>query len=38
LEPGAEVVIVVQTPYWYGIETEDGEHGWINHSQLESLP
>jgi hypothetical protein len=38
LEAGAEVVIVVQTPYWYGIETEDGEHGWINHSQLESLP
>lgn len=38
LEAGAEVVIVVQTPYWYGIETEDGEHGWINHSQLEFLP
>ena len=38
LEPGAEVVIVVQTPYWYGIETEDGEHGWVNHNQLESLP
>jgi hypothetical protein len=38
LEPGTEVVIVVQTPYWYGIETEDGEHGWIHRDQLEFLP
>jgi hypothetical protein len=33
-----EVLIVVLTPYWYGVETEDGHHGWIHHSQLEPLP
>jgi hypothetical protein len=38
LDPGSEVVILITTPYWYGVETEDGEHGWINRSQLESLP
>lgn len=38
LNPGAEVVILIATPYWFGVETEDGEHGWINHSQLEQLP
>ncbi|MGH9502912.1 MAG: hypothetical protein ACRD20_08680 [Terriglobales bacterium] len=38
LEAGAEVVIVVVTPYWYGVETTDGQHGWINRSQLERLP
>jgi hypothetical protein len=38
LDAGAEVVILVVTPYWYGVETEDGQHGWINHAQLESLP
>lgn len=33
-----EVVIEVLTPYWYGVETQDGHRGWIHHSQLESLP
>ena len=33
-----EVLIVVLTPYWYGVETADGHRGWIHHSQLESLP
>ncbi len=33
-----EVLIVVLTPYWYGVETEDGHRGWIHHSQLEPLP
>ena len=37
--PGeTEVLILVITPYWYGVETENGHHGWIHHSQLESLP
>jgi hypothetical protein len=36
--PGqANVVVVVISPYWYGVETEDGHHGWIHHSQLEPL-
>jgi hypothetical protein len=38
LEAGAEVVIVIVTRYWYGVETTDGQHGWINHGQLEPLP
>jgi len=38
LEGGAEVVILVVTPYWYGVETTDGQHGWINRHQLEPLP
>lgn len=38
LEAGAEVVILIVTPYWYGVETTDGQHGWINHRQLELLP
>ena len=38
LDPGSELVILIVTPYWYGVETEDGQHGWINHSQVEPLP
>ncbi len=38
LEAGAEVVILIVTPYWYGVETTDGQHGWMNHAQLEPLP
>ena len=30
--------MVVLTPYWYGVETEDGHRGWVHHSQLEPLP
>ncbi len=37
--PGqTEVVIVILTAYWYGVETEDGHRGWIHRSQLEPLP
>ncbi len=38
LEAGAEVVILIVTPYWYGVETTDGQHGWIKRQQLEPLP
>jgi hypothetical protein len=38
LEPGAEVLILISTPYWYGIETHDGQHGWIRRDQLEQMP
>src|SRR6266851_4391130 len=31
------VVILVSTPYWYGVETEDGQHGWMHRSELEPL-
>jgi len=35
LNPGAEVLIVINTPYWYGVETHEGQHGWIMRDQLE---
>lgn len=38
LPPGTEVVILIATPYWYGVETQDGEHGWLHRSELELLP
>jgi hypothetical protein len=33
-----EVVIVIVTPHWYGVETPDGERGWIHVDQLDTLP
>jgi polyhydroxyalkanoate synthesis regulator phasin len=38
LEPGTEVLILISTPYWYGVETHDGQHGWIRRDQLEQVP
>ena len=38
LPAGAHVAILITTRYWYGVETEDGQHGWIHRSQLEQLP
>jgi hypothetical protein len=34
----SEVLIVIVTPYWYGVETHEGHHGWIRRSELEPLP
>jgi hypothetical protein len=33
---GTEVVILILTPYWYGVETADGHRGWLHRSQLEA--
>jgi hypothetical protein len=38
LAAGTRVAILISTPYWYGVETENGQHGWIHRSQLEQLP
>jgi hypothetical protein len=38
LDPGVEVLILITTTYWYGIETHDGQHGWIQRDQLEAMP
>jgi hypothetical protein len=35
LPPGTEVLILISTPYWYGIETHEGQHGWIMRDELE---
>src|SRR5262249_27123471 len=37
LAAGERIVILIVTPYWYGVETEAGQHGWIHRSQLEPL-
>jgi hypothetical protein len=38
LDPGTEVLIVILTRYWLGVETHDGAHGWIRRDELELLP
>jgi hypothetical protein len=38
LTPGTEVLILINTPYWYGVETHDGQHGWMQRDQLELVP
>ncbi len=38
LSAGTEVLIVISTPYWYGVETHEGQHGWMQRDQLEPLP
>lgn len=35
LSAGTEVLILISTPYWYGIETHEGQHGWMMRDQLE---
>lgn len=38
LDPGTEVLVVIVTPYWLGVETHEGQHGWIRRDQLEYMP
>jgi hypothetical protein len=38
LASGSEVLIVITTPYWFGVETHDGQHGWVLRDELEMLP
>lgn len=38
LTTGTEVLILISTPYWYGVETRDGQHGWIFRDSVETLP
>lgn len=38
LSPGTEVLIVISTPYWLGVETREGQHGWMMRDDLEMLP
>lgn len=35
LTAGTEVLILISTPYWYGVETHEGQHGWIMRDELE---
>lgn len=38
LPSGTEVLVVISTPYWLGVETHEGQHGWILRDELELLP
>lgn len=38
LPTGTEVLIVISTTYWFGVETHDGQHGWVLRNELEQLP
>ena len=38
LGPGTEVLVVILSTYWLGVETHEGAHGWIRRDQLELLP
>jgi hypothetical protein len=35
LNAGTEVLILISTPYWFGVETRKGQRGWILRDQLE---
>ncbi len=35
LSTGTEVLILISTPYWYGVETREGQRGWIMRDELE---
>jgi hypothetical protein len=34
----SEVVILIVTPHWLGVETPEGQRGWISEEHLEQLP
>ena len=38
LSSGTEVLVVIDTPYWYGVETHDGQHGWMMRDELGQKP
>jgi hypothetical protein len=38
LQPGTEILLEINTPYWLGVETHEGEHGWIRRDELELAP
>jgi hypothetical protein len=38
LPAGANVLVVISTTYWLGVETHEGQHGWILRDDLEMLP
>ncbi|HLJ14458.1 MAG TPA: hypothetical protein VKV15_08180 [Bryobacteraceae bacterium] len=33
-----ELVVLIVTPYWYGVEIPDGHRGWVRRDQAEPLP
>jgi hypothetical protein len=35
---GTQVIVLVLTPYWYGVETTAGQRGWVRRDMVEPLP
>jgi len=33
-----EVLILIVTPYWFGVETPQGHRGWLRRDQVKQLP
>jgi hypothetical protein len=38
LPPYTDLLIVIVTPYWHGVETSTGQRGWIPIDRVESRP
>jgi hypothetical protein len=38
LTSGEELVVLIVTPAWLGVETPDKHRGWLRHDQVESAP
>jgi hypothetical protein len=38
LEPGTDVIVMIVTPNWYGVQTPDGHRGWLRRDETEHLP
>lgn len=38
LPPGTDLLVVVLSRYWLGVETHDGAHGWVRRDELEFAP
>jgi hypothetical protein len=38
LTAGEELVVLIVTPAWLGVETPDKHRGWLRHDQVEPLP
>jgi hypothetical protein len=33
-----DVIVLIATPHWLGVETPEGQRGWIPEDRLEPLP
>jgi hypothetical protein len=38
LDGGTDVIVLIVTPNWYGVETPDGHRGWLRSDEAEQLP
>jgi hypothetical protein len=38
LSAGAELVVLIVTPSWFGVETTDNHRGWLRQDQVEAIP